>query len=50
MGNVEKAFMTYYEQINDDDDTAWTADFSNALLPTLLNSFTNTSQAFNIAL
>ena len=36
----------------DDDDrpTAWPADFSNAVLPTLLNSLTNTSQAFNTAL
>jgi len=42
--------MIYYEQINDDDDTAWPADFSNAVLPTVLNSFTNTSQAFNTAL
>jgi len=42
--------MIYYEQINDDDDTAWPADFSNAVLPTLLNSLTNTSQAFNTAL
>jgi len=42
--------MIYYERINDDDDTVWTADFSNALLPTLLNSITNTSQAVNTAL
>ena len=43
--------MIYYEQINDDDDdSAWPADFSNAVLPTLLDSLTNTSQAFNTAL
>jgi len=28
--------MIYYKQINDDDDTAWPADFSNAVLPTLI--------------
>jgi len=28
MRDIERSFMIYYERINDDDDTAWTADFS----------------------